>query len=206
MTAVSAQPESDGLIRESLVVPDAETLSGDDMEKKEIKKKLLVFEAQKWIGVREVGGANKGQIVEMFQKAVDGVAAGEPWCAAFTGFVIKTVDATMKAIEIDQDSTALALSEHVMTLWNKAPKEAKSSTPEAGSLVCWQLYKDGKPTGSGHIGIVVKVVDSQKIETIEGNTNDGKGVERDGVGVYKRVRDIAGAGSMKVVGFLKPWC
>jgi hypothetical protein len=176
------------------------------MENKDLKKKLLVFEAQKWIGVREIGGSNKGQIVEMFQKAVDGVAAGEPWCAAFTGFIVKTVDATMAALDLDQVKTGLTLSEHVMTLWNKAPAEAKSKTPEAGSLVLWQLYKDGKPTGSGHIGIVTKVVDAQKIETVEGNTNDGTGVERDGVGVFKRIRDIKGAGSMKVVGFLKPWC
>lgn len=176
------------------------------MEKKDLKKKLLAFEAQKWVGVREMGGDNRGQIVEMFQKAVDGKAVGEPWCAAFTGFVIKTVDATMKALELDQGETQLVLSEHVMTLWNKAPEAAKSKTPEPGCLVCWQLYKDGKATGSGHVGVVVKVLDSKQIETIEGNTNDGQGVERNGVGVYRRIRDIAGAGSMKVVGFLKPWC
>jgi hypothetical protein len=93
-----------------------------------------------------------------------------------------------------------------MTLWNKAPEAAKSKTPEAGCLVCWQLYKDGKATGSGHVGVVVKVLDAKQMETIEGNTNDGQGVERNGVGVYRRIRDIAGAGSMKVVGFLKPWC
>ena len=142
----------------------------------------------------------------MFQKAVDGKSVGEPWCAAFTGFVIKTVDETMRALDLDVQATALALSEHVMTLWNKAPDAAKSQTPEAGSLVCWQMYKNGKATGSGHIGVVVRVIDAKQIETVEGNTNDGKGVERDGVGVYKRIRDVAGAGSMKIVGFLKPWC
>ena len=55
----------------------------------EIRKRLLVLEASRWIGVSEVGGQNKGQLVEMFQKSADDKASKEPWCLAFVLFCVK---------------------------------------------------------------------------------------------------------------------
>jgi len=40
----------------------------------------LIAEATKYVGVREVGGPNKGPDVEMFQRYTDGKAVGESWC------------------------------------------------------------------------------------------------------------------------------
>lgn len=197
------KPDDKGLVPESPpIVPDQKSI-----DHKSLKKRLAVFEASRWVGVREVGGDNKGQVVEMFQKAVDGKAQGEPWCAGFCSFVIKAVDEAFGVMFAEAASnTSLVLSEHVMTMWTKAPSQTKSKVPEPGSLVCWQFYKDGKPTGLGHVGLVVRVIDSKNMETIEGNTNDGSSVEREGVGVFRRTRAIEGAGTMRVVGFLKPWC
>ena len=48
-----------------------------------IKERLLIHEAKRWVGVTEVGGNNRGQVVEIFQKAVGGVANGQPWCMDF---------------------------------------------------------------------------------------------------------------------------
>lgn len=50
---------------------------------KDFKIPFLILEARRWVGTTEVGGNNKGQLVEMWQKSVDKVAQGEPWC--FTG-------------------------------------------------------------------------------------------------------------------------
>ena len=50
-----------------------------------LKMRLLVWSARLWVGMTEVGGNNRGQVVERFQRAVDGKASGEPWCAAFGG-------------------------------------------------------------------------------------------------------------------------
>ena len=170
-----------------------------------LKRKLACFEAQKWIGIKEVGGPNRGQIVEIFQRAIDGKAQGEPWCAAFVGFVLKTVEDTFQALEIEAQPCALTLSEHVMTMWAKAPADKKLSKPEVGSLVVWQMYsKEGKATGSGHIGLVTRLI-GEKFETVEGNTNDGLGVEREGVGVFKRVRSHVVSGPMRVMGYLRAW-
>jgi hypothetical protein len=46
------------------------------------KTDLMIYEAKRWLNFVESGN-NKGQVVEMFQKAVDNVAAGEPWCMSF---------------------------------------------------------------------------------------------------------------------------
>jgi hypothetical protein len=42
--------------------------------------------------------------------------------------------------------------------------------------------------------------------SVEGNTSDGTGINRDGDGVYERMRHIvSGAGVMRHLGFLDPW-
>ncbi len=49
-----------------------------------------------------------------------------------------------------------------------------SNTPQVGSLVIWNLYKNGKSTTRGHTGIVISVKGA-RIKSIEGNTG---GVDR----------------------------
>jgi peptidoglycan hydrolase-like protein with peptidoglycan-binding domain/pimeloyl-ACP methyl ester carboxylesterase len=52
------------------------------------------------------------------------------------------------------------------------------------------------------VGIVESVNADGTFTTIEGNTNDGSGVTREGIGVFRRQRDLNGSGEMRVVGFL----
>lgn len=148
----------------------------------------LVEVAQKYVGVKEKGGDNKGPEVERFQKAVDGKAQGEPWCMAFVQFCIKEAKLQSKIFE----------SEHCLTVWNKTPKEQRLKEPVPGCLVIWQ-YGD---TTNGHVGIVTAVF-KNSIHTIEGNTGDGKGIVREGDGVYARNRSRAGSQQMKILGYLK---
>ena len=60
--------------------------------------RLLIFEARRWVGMTEIGGNNRGQVVEMFQRAVDGKASGEPWCAAFVFFCVGMVESMAAAL------------------------------------------------------------------------------------------------------------
>ena len=39
--------------------------------------------AEACVGIREQGGNNKGPLVELMQKTVDGKAQAEAWCMAF---------------------------------------------------------------------------------------------------------------------------
>ena len=76
-----------------------------------------------------------------------------------------------------------------------------SRTPIAGALVLWQRYKQGKPTGLGHAGIVTEVVTDMIFKTIEGNTNrDGA---REGESVRPKTRSTAWVDNgLNVMGFI----
>jgi len=170
----------------------------------ETKKRMLCYEAQRWVGVTEVGGDNSGQLVEMFQKAVDGKAQREPWCLAFIFFCIKQVDKAADAIFLQAlNKTKLKPTEHCMTLFRSSKSQVLKS-PEVGCVMIWEFVKNGKPTGSGHAEIVIEV-HKDHVVTVGGNTSDGQGVNREGDGVYKRVRSVLGSPTMVVRGFLKVW-
>ena len=155
----------------------------------------LIEEAKKWIGVKEATNHNDGKEVEMFQKAVDGKAQGESWCMAFVQFCLQQVEASQ------QTRTNMFSSEHCLTVWNKTDIGMRRTTPQPGFVAIWQ-HGD---TTNGHTGIVTEVLENGQFATIEGNTGDGAGVVRDGDGVYRRTRNLAGAGAMKVVGFIDPF-
>lgn len=168
------------------------------------KKRMLVFEAMRWVGYTEQGGDNKGQIVEMFQKAVDGKAQGEPWCLAMIMHHVQTVDRQYSFIyQIVEAPSRLVPTEHCLTLWNKTPIRQRRANPEPGCIVLWQYGLSTK----GHAGIITEILADGKFKTIEGNTGAAKGTEivREGDGIYEKVRDRVGSPTMKVLGFLSPW-
>lgn len=173
-----------------------------------LKMRLLVWSARLWVGMTEVGGNNRGQVVERFQRAVDGKASGEPWCAAFALFCVDMVDG-LAAIIGGGEPSALYRSEHVQTIWLRSPETLRLPRPQPGCMMLWQHWKGGQPTQAGHIAVVAEVVDEHTVRTLEGNTGApmglGQGVEREGDGVYERVRSIRGTGPMRVKGFLRAW-
>lgn len=163
--------------------------------------------AKMFIGVKEVGGNNKGEFVKMFQKAVDGRANGEPWCAAFTSYCIKTTSEVFKkAIGSSSPAfeTQLKISESVCNFWFNSPESCRIEKPEVGCLILWRRWSNGKPTWQGHIGIVVEVVDKDLVRTVEGNTSSDGPNERDGDGVFLKNRSITRHyGSLRPLGFLR---
>lgn len=160
----------------------------------------LVELALSYEGVREVGGANRGPEVEQFQKAVDGKAWGEPWCMAFVQFCVKKVCKEIGFSEV------LPNTESCVELWKKVDPFLKLEKPMVGCLVIWENYHQGEPTGKGHVGIVVEVLNDNLIETIEGNTGpDSKTINREGDGVYKKTRFSYSFGKMRVLGFVAPF-
>ena len=159
-------------------------------------KGQLISKAETYIDITEKGGDNRGVMVEMFQKAVDDVAQGEPWCAAFICYCIRHVEMQYGVL------SGLKLSEHCMTLWNLNPAQRREE-PKPGYIVVWKK----KGTTSGHVGLVTKLTLNQPTSfcTIEGNTGPGTGVQREGDGVYAKTRSMSAMGDMQVLGFLEPW-
>lgn len=176
-----------------------------EVELTELYKKHLVEFAKIFIGVREVGGNNRGEFVSMFQKAVDGKARGEPWCAATVSYWIKTsTEILSKSLGDEALSSPLKLSESVCNFWFNNPEKYRSSKPEMGSLMLWRRWSGGKPTWQGHIGLVVEIVSKDVVRTVEGNTSADGPNERDGDGVFLKNRSITRHyGSLRPLGFLK---
>lgn len=171
------------------------------------KSELLVWLAGMLVGTQEVGGPNRGALVERFQKAVDGKANGEAWCCAFVQFLIREVDALGLA-HGDQTGSPLPKTEWVQGLWDGTSPGLRRRAeihPEPGMLIVWRQWKDGQPTAYGHVGVVTGVTPAGAIETIEGNTGAGDGINREGDGVYRRVRSASGDGALRVSGYLKVW-
>ncbi len=169
----------------------------------ELKQRLLIFEAKRWLGFVERGGDNKGQAVEAFQRAVDGKAVGEAWCMSFSQYCVKQVDLLVDELLEEQLKTKSLIhkSEHCLSTWNKSPAHCRIAVPTVGSLMIWQK----ESTSFGHTGIVVNIDTRGMIWTIEGNTGPGEGVRRDGDGVYLKKRSQDGMGKMRVLGWLLPW-
>lgn len=164
--------------------------------------KMLIDEATRWIGIREEGGDNHGAIVEMFQKK-SGAPLGVAWCMCFVQFCAQAVD-NLKSTFYADSAPELKLPKGAACLdvWHRAPEEFKSQNPSPGAVVIWRHGQ----TYQGHAGIVVSVnEEAGTFETIEGNTSSADHVERNGDGVYRKIRKLHPTGEMELVGFIYPW-
>lgn len=154
----------------------------------------VLEEATKWIGVHEKRGEDS-RGVNAFRKAVDGVADGEPWCAAFVGYCIRAVSLR------EQKPFKIYLSESCVNMWQKSPNSCKKDKPVKGAVMVWQY----PGTVHGHTGVVDHVIDDEYVMTVEGNTRAPNTLAVSGTGVYHKKRRIKGSGDMRVLGFLLPF-
>ena len=171
------------------------------------KRRLLVAEARRWIGVCEQD-RNRGEVVSLFQgwnDKVDHVA----WCMAFIQYCLKYTDQTYDRLAGVSTCArhGLFATEHVMTAWDRTPKHHRCKTPTPGMIAVWQRYRDKEPTSSGHAGIVVDVrPGADKFVTVEGNTTVpvANGFAK---GVGEKHRNLhTHRGPLRLCGFLDPFC
>lgn len=160
---------------------------------------LLAKVAESYVGVLELGH-NDGPEVAMFQRAVDNLAQGEPWCMAFCQHCLRIFSQTHKVAH------RLVPSEHVLTVWSRSPIVLRRTKPERGLIAVWR--KNG--TSFGHCGVVKACLPNGFFETVEGNTAPGKAHEREGDGVYEKLhslkeKNITTTGKLSLLGFLDPF-
>lgn len=174
-----------------------------DQEIIDLKKRLYVAEVRKWIGTVEVGGDNRGEIVGLFQRAVDNKATKEPWCLGFQFYCIKevdrVVDVMLQQCLPDHLRHRLYESEHVLTCWGKSPLTCRTEDPQIGSLMCWNRYG----THEGHAEAVVKLWRDNGVGTVGGNTSHSS--MRNGDTVAEKTRSRTKMGGLYVLGYLQPW-
>ncbi len=143
--------------------------------------------ASEEVGVlEEPAGSNRGQRVQEFQRAV-GISPGDPWCVAFVYWCFAQAAAKVNLTNPMEDECRTG---SVLDLWNRA--RCAKNVETIGSdqaLDDPSIVKPGTVFiistggGYGHTGLVSRVV-GNRLETIEGNTNDGG--SREGIGVFRR--------------------
>jgi hypothetical protein len=154
---------------------------------------VFTYAMEACVGIREAG-SNAGTYVELIQETLGG-ADHEAWC----------MSAVQSAIAYAELKTGIKspvyASEHCMTCWRESPENQRVKFyPARGAIVIWRHGN----SDSGHTGVVCET-DGETIVTVEGNTGPEAGVQREGDGMYRKHRNIHGSGSMKVMGFLKPF-
>ncbi len=162
------------------------------------KQNTVAWLARKFVGAIETR-PNGGPMVEMFQKAVDGVSTGEPWCVGFAWFCVQAVDELAVLLNGGAQNAALHRTEWTIDLYRKSPY--KYTIPEIGRIVVWKNIIN---PNRGHCGIVVdKVGDS--VITVEGNTAISSGDQGDGDGVWLKKRQFGDIKGFERLGYLGPW-
>ncbi len=148
-----------------------------------------------FVGIQEIGN-NVGPEIEEIQKAIFGIADSQAYCMAFIHFIIGKVE---KEFEI---KSTIHVSGSVLQTWLNS-MTLKVDVPEPGDVVLWQTGE-----WSGHAGIFRKHRSIEIFETIEANTSSGsQGSQREGDGIYPRVRTFRGGRKFELKGFLRvfPW-
>lgn len=185
-----AGPETLERIDELRLTPDdhAPTVLSDDVRDDLLAK--LVAIAEREVGTREVGGNNCGVRVREYQRATDETPGVWPWCAAFTGWVIRewlALPEVRRALGWKNEETDAKRPKTAAAFgyldWARRQDQLvldASVRPEPGMIVVYDF---------SHIGIVKSAGTGSTFVAIEGNTN-GRG-DRDstsGDGVWEKTR------------------
>lgn len=189
------QPKMVDFLRGKL---DGMGLFHDAIARKDARTVYLLAN-QACVGIREATGHNDGPLVELMQRTIGG-AGGESWCMSAQQTCVAFAE-LMTGV-----ASALAVSEHCLTVWRETPAELRVKTvPLPGAMTIWRHGT----SDAGHTGCTGALdPKTGTFESCEGNTEAGiigGKVERDGGGFYFTRRAIKGAGEMHVVGWLKPF-
>lgn len=136
--------------------------------------KATLESAVSQLGVTEIPkGSNAGPDVEKYLKSVS-LGKGYAWCMAFVYWNV--AQASLKTgLKNPLKKTAGVLDQY------NATQNLRKLIPQDGDIFIMNFGK-----GVGHTGFVEKVLSKNKIQTIEGNTNDDG--SREGYEVCRRTR------------------
>ncbi|WP_299219786.1 CHAP domain-containing protein [uncultured Aquimarina sp.] len=146
------------------------TKENDEQHIRECVKEL--YDSQ--VGVREVGGVNRGSHVEMYLESVN-LAPGYAWCAAFVSWVYQNV-----GIQNPLSGWVPSYALQRKRIYQKGKFEVKE--PQIGDVFMVWYHTLKRPA---HIGFIDQW-GSTWVITVEGNTNDNG--SREGDGVYRKRR------------------
>jgi len=154
-------------------------------------------QAKEVLPVRE-DGSNRGTFVEVYLKAV-GLAPGNPWCMAFVVLRLIKAATALKLVfpkDVPKTGSTVLFSDYgkKKSFWiRRADFELGRAKMQPGDIVFYFFPTKGR---IAHTGIVVELADNKNFFTVEGNTSGGinDSVDRDGQGVYMKLRTLSSLG------------
>jgi hypothetical protein len=158
-----------------------------DLKLKEYLMTNVITKALEWANhfvgtLEEPKDSNRGKVIDEIQSSMG--YKGVQYCALFAQYVYKRA---CSALNIPYPFPSTASSQTLFEWASKAKfAETDFSKLRSGDIIIWRKLK----LWQGHVGIV-KSVDfaKQSFTTIEGNTSSTeKGSQRDGGGIFERVR------------------
>lgn len=147
------------------------------------------------IGKKEVG-INRGDWVDEINRWI-GAQLGSAYCVSWIQHRLYLC-AKELGLEINLPKSPSCLQ--FAKLQRKENIIYSRSNVQPGDIIIW--IKKG--SWKGHAGVCSKVLGDGKIETIEANTSPPTGDQREGDGVYLKVRNINGFGSLELRAIVRP--
>lgn len=146
-----------------------------------------------FVGIRETR-TNSSPEVDKFLAAVY-LKPGYAWCSAFQVYTnLEACKANGVRSALPRRAAVRVLARDLVRIGTRLPNYMAG---ERGQLMCF-----GKPnTPYGHVAMVERPLGNGKLRTLEGNTGPDGG--RDGDGVYRKTRPIAGYKSLRTTHFFK---
>jgi hypothetical protein len=156
--------------------------------------KNIIEVAKSYIGQEEKikNSGFKNSWFEKLMRAV-GFYTGAPWCAFFAKLVWK---------EAGVDHSLISGSVH-KTMMNATKAGNWHVKPVDGALAIWILFKNGKPTKNGHIGVIV-YGGVEVFKTVEGNTSKKGSREGEIVGGNIHLFNWREKNGLRLIGFIHP--
>jgi hypothetical protein len=152
--------------------------------------------------VEDPPASNRGKRVEEYLRSA-GVPPGNAWCVAFVFFCFSTAAKTRRVK--NPMAEADCRTGGVLDLWNRAQRARNVIVlPRTDALNDPERVKPGMifiidtGGGHGHAGLVTGVT-GNRLDTIEGNTNDTG--SRDGIGVFRHNGRTVGSINRGFLGF-----
>ena len=142
-----------------------------------LTRRELIQTARAEIGTNEVGFTNDVKYGRWYGMNK------QPWCDMFVSWVLHKAG--------NPDGYKSAYTPGGAAFWKAKGRWVEPADLERGDIAYFDFPDDGVNRIS-HVGIVEKVLSNGTVVTIEGNTSPGSGgSQRDGGGVYRRVRPLS---------------
>jgi hypothetical protein len=148
----------------------------------------------KQIGVKEATGHNDGDVVKYLNCI--GLGKGNAYCLAGQ---VWCFEQAAKDLNLTNPLPKVAKCSLLWSIVQKKALQVYNKPPEVNDLIIWV----DKATTKGHTERIIEVLGSTQVVTVGFNTSNGlQGSQREGDGVFKRIRTLGKLATMDFKGLI----